>query len=366
MFSTIRNLLNGKQARRSNARKAQLNLEAMDERNLASVTVTSVQYISVRGIGTERQINITGDDNANRVEVRHDNVSDQVHVFVEGVDLYPSGIPVVGTLAVTVDLRGGSDNFWFHEEAGDLSYGRVGPIRISANLGDGPDAATLEFGSTSNHLPVTIDNSLNINLDGGNGADSVVAAFGQILGTGRVNYRLDLGAGDPMSLSSQVGSAYQNGDILVGGSSTIVMTGGDSCPDFLKFKMMADDTNFDGNVQLAGTMSVTLDGRTGNDNVTAEGEACFTGSFGLSLYGGEGNDTVYAKFKKLEHGLPGTLEIAVHGDGGNDTLGLSVTSVETPPSGSPVDSLLIDGGLGTDNVYSWSTSATRFSCEGVA
>jgi hypothetical protein len=260
-----------------------LRLESLGDRALPSVTWTD------DGAGT---VTITGDEQGDNIQIT-DNGSGGVTVAADDWTQNFDG----SVTSIVVESGGGADTVTY-----TLADGLTDAVTrtVDVNLGNFQDSFTATLGA----VPAGSDLTLNVN--GGNGSDSLSVSTGDVAG------RL-----------------------------TVELRGGNG----------KDTLSADVNGALSGEFFLTLLGGNGKDGVSATLAGSVTGTLDATLDGGNGKDTVGAVLSvdAPADGSTGSPDVSVQVFGHNGKDDLSLTVDGAGASSLTGATFEIDGGLGHDN-----------------
>ncbi len=261
------------------------------------------------------------------------------------IDKLTVTLPGADASAITfrTDLSLGNDEARF-TLGGDITNGSV--VDLDAVLNLGANIFTFTQPATQ-----TISNStLNVNVEGSTGIDTVTTAFnGQVSGASRILMSTDLGPGNDKYTNTfdlttfDIGSGSEVRFDVSGGAGDDVMT-------FTRNATAGGATTVD-----AGLLDIHADGGIGNDTITVDlgggGFQMNGGTLGLRAIGGQGNDTINATLEADTTSTNPIFDVFLFGAGQIDTLTLKLdnkSGSDTAANYGPAGMVLLDGGGGTD------------------
>ncbi len=280
------------------------------------------------------------------------------------VNITSTATTIAAGSRVLVDVVGGTGADTVTASIGSTINGSN--LLVRADLGTGNDRVNLAFpgtftngaivgvegvlgaGSNTFSVPKTgaFDAStMTVDVDGGPGADTVVAFLGSPLGANaRYFVNADLGAGNDTFTGSLDFSQLQIG----AGSEVHFRARGGLGNDTLSVTRNGTTGNVGG---ANGILDVDLTGGAGNDTIAVDlaGNSWnpAPGTLRLRADGGAGNDAISIDVDAVFN-APVTYDASVTGGPGNDALDVSVSAFgDNPPvTFGPAGTILVDGGLG--------------------
>lgn len=302
-------------------------------------------------------LTITGDDNANIVQIVQNDNQNKLTVIADGVQTDFASDQV---LKVVANLKGG-DDLLTYQLGGGSDFKKAKDIQI--DLGAGNDRANLDFASNGAGGQAEIEKNLNINVLGQAGNDQLDAFFGKVENVA-VNLTGNMGFGDDKFFAELKGDLdfaakvkidmedVNNVVLPIGGLNRVVLLGGND-----QFRVKADaDVDIDDNAAL----DVTLKGFDGIDNlsVTTRGEV--DGQLKVLLDGEDGGDLVLADIT-LDAGSDGTVDAKVLGGNDNDIVALRI--IDNSNGQASLVQALLDGGAGDNDGCVKTANVLDINCE---
>jgi hypothetical protein len=291
-----------------------LKIERLELRACPAVTVTEAGS----------SLRITGDADDDLIEI----------VDRGGGALNVNGTDYFGIRSLMIDANGGADEVYYETDS------QLSLSKIQLNLGTGDDVAELRLG--------TIAGRLRSQINGGAGADEIMAAFDALLAHGDARSLLDGGLGDDVIRCVQR-------NIMQGGRAECNSAGG-----------RGDDTIMCTAFNVAGHSSCISDGGHGNDSMLCKlVTLSATGSARCHQTGGAGNDqitldkdTILGNYDCFGDGGAGDdtmnwlasgdnsghIQCTMHGGTGDDVMNIALEGLFT----GTVD-YFADAGLGDDD-----------------
>src|SRR5262245_25342394 len=171
----------------------QLQIDVLEDR-----LVPSVSWGFANG-----ELKIKGDAQANHVTIVQNDTLDTLKVYEEVAshNVLIANLTSSRISAVKVSLEAGNDVLWYGLDAGT---GNKFTKRVDVSLGDGNDECDLEFGGGVAGGFKTLEASLDFNVYGKAGADTLFAAFGAKKG-GHLKLFADMGDGDDSAYADMWG-----------------------------------------------------------------------------------------------------------------------------------------------------------------
>lgn len=229
-----------------------------------------------------------------------------------------------GTITATIDARSrtGSNinNIVVNTGRGDdtMTYTLTGPLqrsqRLSVNLGEGTDQATLDFSQGA------VNANLGLTVLGGGGNDRVTAQFGRF-DRSNLNCRADLGNGND-TFDATLRGAFVNR------SRANFNVSGGLGNDTVAFH--ANATAID--VDALSSLYFRVFGAQGQDNISLDYAGQVRGKLNVQVSGDRDVDTLNANVT-LNSGSTGQLDAMVRGGHGTDVMSLRLTD-QSGSSGS--------------------------------
>jgi hypothetical protein len=307
---------------------------------------------------------IVGDGAANKVTVTQNDQADTLTVVADGVTkVYRSSqIDQIG-----VDLKGGSDYFWYGLAAGSnfLDLGK----KVTVNLGAGNDQAWLDF--RGNGGPARLLGTLDVTVYGGAGNDEMFGNFPAVAND-NIIFRSPVPAGDfarqhigALNVTALMGDGDDNasvnlwGNVTGGARVSLDLQGGNGNDSLNTWATFNGGYNRIG-IDYFSAVTINMDGGAGSDSLYALYGGQLNGRLTLRENGGQGNDTLTAEVH-LMPGSTGSFDGEVLGGAGDDRMSFQL--FVSPPSRVRVINALMDGGEGIDTKAATTPNVTVRSCE---
>lgn len=321
----------------SHARKpAACRFEALEDRHLLAITTQLLDggaTLRIVGDSTSESVVIAQDDYHNTITVSWSNSSPVLNTDLpQPVQTFQSS----SITKVVVELNGGNDQLQYHLSSDSLDWIKT----INVDLGSGNDTAFFDFGGLLYNImdgvvippvgllggedpippydpePANLNVNLRIDVNGGNGNDTVDAIFGNV--NSKLSYRLNGGAGQD-SLSSTLA-----GHVNTGRVANFDLSGGDG-KDTLYTYLGQEG------VAQGGNISVFQRGGNGDDIMSVQGyNTVIHGRVAIRQFGGNGNDTIESTV--VAHWISeGRVVSTVTGENGNDRVVMRLKRDPLPP-----------------------------------
>jgi hypothetical protein len=258
-------------------------LEVLEDRWCPSATAT----LSPDG----HTLVIKGDANANTVSIVQDDANDALVVDCDGTisNFTSSQVTTIRTV-----LRGGADELKF-----GLGSHFLFAKALHFDLGVGKDLVEVNCANLGATLdPATIFGDLDCKIIGRGGNDLAFAFFGKT-NSSDLNFRAIMGAGNDLvvvGILEDLGG-FSHLDFLLEGNA-----GNDV------FHVRAGDqtgTTEDVDVGILSSLSVTMRGHAGRDNLSSYYDGALSGGVSMHLSGGLGADAVPAALAPSMASAPG-------------------------------------------------------------
>lgn len=301
-------------------------------------------------------LTVTGDNNANNVQIVQNDDSNQLTVSADGATQVFDSDDVT---KVAINLLGGDDQLTY-KLGGGGDFEEAKDIQI--DLGAGNDKATLDFANDGAGGLAEIDDNLNINVLGQAGNDQLDAFFGKVDG---VNLTLagNLGFGDDKFFAELKGDLTGDAqavinmqdvnDLVAPLINRVLLAGGKD-----QFTVRA---SADVNIANDARLDVTLRTFDGNDNVQVQYQGELDGALKVQVATDDGADLAIALIT-LDQGSAGTVQAKVDGGGDNDIIALKIFDNS---GNAAILQALLDGGAGDNDACVRTGNVIDANCETV-